>query len=101
MELRERTRPIPHGRTLAALRPRHASDWGLGRVFSDFPVRDSASFATFTDQAIFEQPIERVIENRRRVREEFDRLVRVSEKPALIALIEPETSDRAKDAVES
>jgi hypothetical protein len=27
--------------------------------------------------------------------------VRESEKPALIALIEPETSDRAKDAVES
>jgi hypothetical protein len=44
-------------------------------VFSDFPVRDSASFATFTDQAIFEQPIERVIEFRQRVREEFDRLV--------------------------
>jgi hypothetical protein len=49
-------------------------------VFSDFSVRDSASFATFRDQAIFEQPIERVIEFRQRVREEFDRLVCESEK---------------------
>ena len=67
-------------------------------MFSDFCVRDSASFATFTDQAIFEQPIERVIEFRQRVREEFDRLVCESEKRLIApscenAIIIPEGND--------
>jgi hypothetical protein len=78
-------------------------------VFSDFHARDSTSFATFTDQAIFEQPIERVIEFRRRVREEFDRLVgeirdeRVSsqsgkEIPRYAEVREPITLTRAAEA---
>ena len=42
--------------------------------------------------------IEKVLRFRKRVREEFDRLMSESEKPTLAAAIEPETSYRAEDA---